>query len=225
MVPAPKGCRLQMKTVSTAVILLALAIASATGAIANDLVREMAKCAALEDVAKRIACYDDLAKTVGVDEPRTTSEKGPGDWTVTRSVSPVDDSETVTSYVRADKDISGWLHTYRPHIIVRCQEHKLDVFITTGMSAMVESGDYRSATIRFDKDPAIDVKMSESTDGEALFFSYKDKDSVLRGFEDHSSVLFRFVPFNSNPTYTTFSLRGSAKAIGEVRRACNSGAD
>src|ERR1044072_95774 len=111
---------------------------------------------------------------------KRSSAPAPGTWTVSTTTSPIDDSPTVVVSTRADKDISGWPRkTVRPELVVRCKEGKIDVYVTTGMTA---AGEYRSGTMRFDKQTAVRGSWANATDHEAIF--YADWPPVITFIED-----------------------------------------
>lgn len=56
---------------------------------------DVAKCAAEKADATRLVCYDRLARTLGVDKPKSTTTAGKGKWVVRSTTSPIDDSVNV----------------------------------------------------------------------------------------------------------------------------------
>jgi HEAT repeats/Type VI secretion system VasI, EvfG, VC_A0118 len=145
-----------------------------------------------------------------------------GGWTISKSVSKMDDSQTVVLRLQARSPISGWLaKSVTPALLLRCQEGDVSAFVNVGMHASVEAGNLEAATvtIRYDKNEAQDFSMGHSTDGEALFFG-NAKDAILQMLA-HQSMLFRFTPFNSSPQETSFNLRGLRAVIKHLETACD----
>lgn len=92
-------------------------------------------------------------------------------------------------------------------------------FINMGARATVEgNADEATITLRFDKLDAFQTVADESTDGVAFFL--RDPKEFIREAGAHSTLLVRFVPFNSQPQETTFALRGLAVAARPLQRAC-----
>jgi type VI secretion system protein VasI len=104
--------------------------------------------------------------------------------------------------------------------MLRCLEHKTELFIQTGMPPNVELGKTEGATVRFrlDSDPAIITIATKSTDGQALFLP--DANELIRELASHQRMLFGFTPFNSPAVETAFDLDGLADAVQTLRAAC-----
>jgi type VI secretion system protein VasI len=143
-----------------------------------------------------------------------------GKWQVSVGQSAADDSKTVVVSVSADSEITGWLAHERPDLIIRCQERKTSMYVTTGMPPAVETGNLDGATVllRFDKEKAFAVSTGKSTDSKALFIP--NAVGVTKQMIAHDQMLFRFTPFNASPQETTFDLRGLKSAIGPLQEAC-----
>lgn len=145
-------------------------------------------------------------------------------WQPRSEVSPMDDSRNVYLTLEADNEVSGWpARTFRPYMVLRCKEHKTSAFIQTGFRPTVEYGNVDGATVtlRFDKEKAYDINMSQSTDGEALFFP--EPISYIKKMLAHKKMLFRFTPFSSSPVITAFDLTGLGKAITPLQKSCGWG--
>ncbi len=179
---------------------------------------DFSACAKIADNLKRLSCYDNLAAPKTAELPTAV---GSGAWTVDKSISPLDDTQTVTLTLGADSEIHGWpATTFRPTIVIRCKEKKTNAYIVTGMSPTVEYGRTNEATItlRLDKIPAYSLVADESTDNKALFLP-SSTSSVKKWF-GHEQLLFQFTPFNSSTVMTTFKIGGLETAIKPLRSAC-----
>jgi hypothetical protein len=144
-----------------------------------------------------------------------------GNWSVDRARSSFDDSPTVELELRASKRISGWPNKVEtPVLVLRCQEHKTEVFIQTGMAPDVERGLFGRATVRLrlDDDPALQRIASKSTDGKALFLPQPV--SLIRSLAEHKRMVFGFTPFHSSPVETEFNLDGLSEAVKSLYQAC-----
>jgi type VI secretion system protein VasI len=152
--------------------------------------------------------------------PTNTPKPSTGKWRTEFDTSSFDDSQTVILYLKAEKEISGWLTDYTPVLYIRCKEHELDLFIDVGMSQDVEYGatDYSTVRIRLDSEEAQTLKMGHSTDGESLFSL--DPESWIEAMMHHDKMVFGFTPFNAPPVETNFDLRGLSEAIDPLLEAC-----
>jgi type VI secretion system protein VasI len=142
-------------------------------------------------------------------------------WTIERGRSPFDDSPTVTLLLKAETPIAGWPRKVEtPVLVLRCQEHKTEAFIRTGMTPNVEYGRLHAATVRMrlDRDPATKAITSESTDHIALFF--REPIPLIRSLLKHEQLTFGFTPFNSPAVETLFDLRGLDAAVIPLRESC-----
>src|SRR5215471_12153680 len=72
----------------------------ARAADCDKLMKELSECAANTDQEKRLAAYDELAKSLGI------TPRKPGSWSVAASTSPVDDTKSVTLGLGAEKEVS-----------------------------------------------------------------------------------------------------------------------
>ena len=135
--------------------------------------------------------------------PTNTLTPETGNWQSSFSTSAFDDSKIVKLSLLADDSVEGWLTTYTPWLNIRCQEHKLDVYVNVGMQINVESGLFQSATVRvrFDSNEAQDMIADESTDGEALFF--RNPSEMINSMLNHNRMIFGFIPFNASAVVTT----------------------
>src|SRR3990172_1720017 len=113
--------------------------------------KEFRLCGGIASVSERVNCYDNLQKKYG-GTPADLSAPKTG-WTFSRSKSPIDDTETIILTRKADSLINGWPDkSIRPILVMRCQEGKTEVYVNTGMAALVESGSGVTITVRFDKE-------------------------------------------------------------------------
>jgi type VI secretion system protein VasI len=183
--------------------------------------RKMLACAAKSNSLERLACFDDLAKTVGpIHEQQSNTV---GRWTIETSVSNFDDTSSVHLSLIANEKINGWLgKSYLPVLNIRCRERKTEAYIDFGMSPATEPELYDGATLQFriDKQPLFKAIATKSPDGTTLFL--KDPTSFIKRMLKAEHLLVRFVPFTSSAQETTFSIAGLEKAIVPLTEACKS---
>jgi type VI secretion system protein VasI len=182
--------------------------------------RDLARCAVTAPPVERLSCYDEIVRKLKLDGPWTQVEQK-GKWRLRQEKSKIDDSLSVMLSVEGDTEFKGWLKTITPALMLRCKEGKTEAYVVTGMHAHVEryNLDGATVTIRLDENKAFRVRMSESTDGEALFFS--DAKEIIQRMTKHQQMLFQFVPFNASPTMTTFPISDLEDTIKPLRAACH----
>ena len=182
---------------------------------------ELSECAGKKDEKARLSCFDVVS---GRYEPgkneRGVKSQAVSKWTISREVSPIDDSQTVTAILDADQPVSSWPgKTTIPSLVFRCKEKKTEAYIVTGSRADVEyGGEGSTVTIRMDKEEAKKQKMAASTDGMALFFGRSTE--AINMASKHKTMLFSFTPFSSNPVTTSFNLEGADAVAAEIKRTC-----
>ncbi len=145
----------------------------------------------------------------------------PKKWVVFTEKSKMDDSSTVVLSLQAENEANAWLDTIYAKLIVRCSEHKTDVYIDTGTSANPELGLYNQFTVRLrldDKKP-LTQRWTESTNNTALFAP--NAISLAKKLADSKSLIFEFTPFNSNTARIEFKTEGLGNLLPQVANACN----
>jgi hypothetical protein len=165
------------------------------------------------------------------DTPEVVQASPTDKWHVTEKQSPMDDSKTVVLAVDSDDEVQGPLGKVRPSLILRCQEKKTDIYVTTGMAANVEADGEHVVGIRLDDGAARHENWSESTDHAALFASdiiWNDHEPTFHGgriefakkLAAASQLTFQFTPFDGSPQTARFDLRGLDTHVHDVAEAC-----
>jgi ABC-type dipeptide/oligopeptide/nickel transport system ATPase subunit len=93
---------------------------------------------ALDRFVARLRRFDEIAASLG---RRTTSipSDDMGKWRAHRTVSPIDDSQTITLSLHANSTISAWPdRKARQSLIVRFKEGTLDCYINLGVAPNVD---------------------------------------------------------------------------------------
>ncbi len=178
--------------------------------------RELQRIRAITDDTQRLAAYDKL-----VDVGSQTSEAvRAGKWQTSRSTSPMDDQPVVALSLKAETPITGWPEKrHTPTLMIRYKEGKLVAYVVTGFTPNVEDIDTATATLRYDSDKAVNIRMDKSTDGEALF--WQKPEQAVRRMASAQQLVFRFTPFNSSPATTTFDLTGLSDAMTAIENVSN----
>lgn len=181
--------------------------------------RKMLTCAAKSNSLERLACFDDLAKTVGpIQEQQSDTVGG---WTIETNVSKFDDTKSVLLSLAANEKINGWLgKSHLPQLNIRCRERKAEAYIDFGMSPASEPELYNAATLQFriDKQPLFKAIATKSADGNTLFL--RDPTSFIKRLLKAEHLLVRFIPYTSSAQETTFSIADLDKVITPLTEAC-----
>ncbi|HML94178.1 MAG TPA: type VI secretion system-associated protein TagO [Thermodesulfobacteriota bacterium] len=144
-----------------------------------------------------------------------------GKWQISRDHSSMDDSKRVVLGLPAENIISGYLQTYQPTLIIRCQENKTDLYVNIGVSPNPELGLYNQHTvrIRLDDGKPFSERWSQSTSGDTLFAPQPI--ALARKMVSANKMLFEFVPYNSNAQIAEFDIWGLKPYLTELSETCN----
>lgn len=170
--------------------------------------------------AARQASPGTSATTTGGGASPATVTKPTGKWDLRTAQSSMDDSKTVHATLQASNSIEGWPRkTVKPTLFIRCKERKTEVFVQTDMPANPELGKFQQHTVqlRLDKKPATSVTADAATSNDALFLGGA---AMAKRFLGHTTLVFRFTPYNSPPQDATFDLTGIGEAVKPVKEAC-----
>lgn len=176
-------------------------------------------CKALSNNTERLACYDQLHSYVA-SAPVVQS-----DWTVEIDQSPLDDSQTVSMYVRSTeihRNMFG--QGNRLQLTLRCKEGKTAAFIWFADEFMASNtgGSHISLDYRIDDLPAQTVSVTPSTNNKAIgFWNQRQAKPFIESLFDHNSLYVRSTPFNGNQVGATFNIAGVRETITPLRSACN----
>ena len=197
--------------------ILIVGLISITSTVFAGTKEEIAKCAAINSDASRLICYDNLAKSLGVDKPISKVTIGKGIWSVREDRSQIDDSVNVYVSVPANEPIKSGYNVANPILYIRCAENKTNVFITWDL--YLGLNETRMLT-RFDKQKATTDTWLISTDNKAVFV----KGSAIafaKKIMKHDKLLTQITPYGENPVMATFDIRGLSEAIKPLRKACH----
>jgi hypothetical protein len=148
----------------------------------------------------------------------TATNNSMGGWEVTTSTRAIDDTRIVTIGVESRTPVRTWLDNVTPILAVRCNGSELESLVFVGSQVESDLDGIASIRIRFDSFPAQSLRMSESTTGDALFFT--NPREIVRQMLNARSMVFSFTPFNAATTETTFDLSGIGVAILPLIEAC-----
>ena len=177
---------------------------------------EIYKCSAKKPPAERLICFDNLAKSLGVDKPITTLTVGKGEWIANIEKSPINDSTNVYLSVKADQSVRSGYSTETPSLFIRCSEGKTSAFINWNLYLGLDS---TKMLTRLDKDPAVTKTFNISTDNKAVFVP-GSATNFAKQLMAHNTLLAQITPYGESPVMATFKIGGLTEAIKPLRSAC-----
>lgn len=177
---------------------------------------DIGKCAAKKAGAERLICYDNIAKTLGVDKPQTVVTAGKGKWIVRTDKSPINDTTNVYLSLSSEQSVRSGYNTVTPTLLIRCAEGKTNAYITWDLYLGLGS---TSMLTRLDKATAVTKTWSISTDNKAVFVSGSDI-IFAKQLMSHQTLLAQITPYSQSPVMATFDIGGLSEAIKPLREAC-----
>jgi len=177
--------------------------------------KEYAKCAVITGDLSRLECFDNLAKSKKLNGkqliPVSISDKGK--WEVSVKINPIDDSKTVTLFLKADSGENKWGKPI--YLIARCQSNTTDFYIAWN--------DYlgREANVltRVGNNKAIIRQWSISSDQEATF--HPKPVPFLKKMLKANKLISQITPYDANPVTAIFNTTGLINAIKPLRETCH----
>jgi hypothetical protein len=119
----------------------------------------------------------------------------------------------------ADQQVRVWTTHVRPTLVVRCLNHKTEVFVFTETPAKLESTDgTHTVKLTFDDAAETDERWPDSEEHDALFAP--DGTSLARRLASAHRLRFGFTPHNAAPVQVDFDLGDSAAVMSNVGRTC-----
>lgn len=176
-----------------------------------DLRRDLAEAGLIENGIERLAAFDGILSKHGLVAKAEADLGGEGEWILSRSTSPIDDSKTLRAALFSSNEVRTTAGMGPLTLIVRYMEGKLDVYINF---ENFMGGDAIRATVRFDTQPASQEELSISTDHTSGFFT-RSRWEVLEKLARSKRLLVRATPYSSNPITAEFDLTGFEKHFAE----------
>jgi len=186
----------------------------------EELEHKIASCAVLNGDLLRLACYDTLARSLGL-TVRTSplSPRSRGKWQVSITTNPLDDSQTVTLFLDANEATSTWRDPV--YLVLRCRGNKTEAYIRwhdyLGSEARV--------TWRIGSGEAQTALWPVSTNSESTFYpsNWFTPDAVVAFIKELLTVdqfVAQVTPYGESPITAVFDLTGLTNVIDPLREAC-----
>lgn len=197
------------------IILTALVLTISAPAMAQQIPSSLIEqCAVIEGDLARLACYDQIAKTLNLSgsHPAQAQLGDTGQWTVEKKTDPIDDTKTVNIFLTAD---SGNSRFGKPIMLMaRCDSEKTEMFIDW----QIYLGSEAKVTLRIGDSDAKTSKWTLSSDRQKSF--NKSPISTLEEMLTTDTMVAQITPFNQKPSTAVFNIAGLDEAIKPLREAC-----
>lgn len=187
-----------------------------TDNVSQISINEVAECTAIENSINRLACYDNLAKSLGLTKTsKTTSgDLGKGEWVTNVTTNPIDDSKTVVLSLISESGQSTY--GMPTSLSLRCKSNTTEAYIYWNDYL----GSEADVTTRIGEGRAQTRKWSISTDNEATFFPGSDI-TFIKNLMQVNKFVAQVTPYNESPVTLVFNIEGLSKAIKPLRETCN----
>ena len=193
---------------------LALILFSGVGAQASveKLTQRISFCKTIDSSVERLECFDNLEWSHFETSPTPSPPEVAGDWEVSESVNPIDDTSTVTA-ILSSENASNYLGE-KVTMILRCKSGRTEAYINwndyLGSRAIV--------TDRIDKAPAERLGWQLSTDSQASFRPRAQM--FMESLAEATTYLAQVTPYNESPVTASFNVLGARGVVDRIRVAC-----
>ncbi|HWC74762.1 MAG TPA: TonB family protein [Gemmatimonadales bacterium] len=135
-------------------------------------------------------------------------------WQVTE----LTDQPSVTLELQALNTVPSAVFKVRPILLVRCQEHELEVLVSTGL-VLGADGDFMTPVrIEWGAENPKETRWNRSTDSTSAFAP--DPRAFLPRFVSNPDLLFEIRPAGTAPQLIRFNGRGLERHLAQVDAAC-----
>jgi hypothetical protein len=126
---------------------------------------------------------------------------------------------SVAYELEADQQVRVWTTHVRPSLVVRCLNHKTEVFVYTETPSKIESTDgLHSVRLTFDDGGDSEERWPDSAEHDALFAP--DGTALARRISSAHHLRFGFSPHNADPVQVDFDLGDAATVVSHVAKTC-----
>lgn len=155
--------------------------------------------------------------TLAQDETPDSGLSG-GHWQISEAVSPFTDRVQVLTYIGSHEPVGeGPAREYAVLVVGCTYEGEFRILVGTRMPLANSWPDDPVVDIRFDREPAFELRMLASNDNESLVFP--DPDETLRFLEEHDTLLLGWRSVTGRRAIASFDLRGLTETLKNEPRA------
>ena len=167
----------------------------------------------------------DLVKQLASSNTPKTTPSNPklkGEWDVSSSINPLDDSTTVLSILLAKSGKGTWGDNVG--LLARCKSNKTEVFVAWGSymgSGGIYGSDLHPVTVRIGTDNSMNQYWSYSSNGKSTFAPQPIK--LLRQIVKSNStkLVLQASPYSESPITAVFDTTGAKESLATLAKTCN----
>ncbi|WP_225782110.1 type VI secretion system-associated protein TagO [Xenophilus sp. Marseille-Q4582] len=177
---------------------------------------ELARCASFGTDALRLNCFDQATKKLkpaSAPKAQVAVAGQKGKWSTSSDKDPLTDKPIF--YAMLDADEGKGKYGGPVSLIVRCKNNSTEAYVNWNSFL---GSDGIAVTYRVDKDAAVKVKWSISTDHKASFI--RNPIPLLKQIGDSSSFVVSLTPYSESPVTAIFNTSGGVAALADIRSAC-----
>ncbi len=202
-------------TKTLGIVIAATVFAFSVHSAQAGLPEELRKCAAITDVAKRVACYDGLAAKDAASE----AEKNKSRWSVTTTTSPITDRKDVFLRRRSDQTIkTSILGQASPVFLIQCINKKTSVAVNWDF---IVGGGTLPVTYRIDsgKPETVNVTVADNFRSISSVSSERSVE-FLKSLLGKKRLAVQITALSHGQVSAVFNVTGLETIITPLRKSC-----
>lgn len=143
-----------------------------------------------------------------------------GKWQPGKGVSPLDDSVTHMTTLRAEEMIKAGHKDIFVGLIARCKDGKVELMMGgPSLQYAVERDDVVTVRLRLDQQPPTTEQWTKDRFTREAIFAPRAP-GLLQQMMDAETLRLEFAPFNAPPVVVRFDVRGLRESITPIAHAC-----
>ncbi len=214
------------RAAGAAALILAVSVGAAADEAGADVQREIARCAAIEDLAGSTACYDSIADRLGIYRPSHASRQQTVNWDVGEETawslyaepSANEDVTNIVLRVPAGNRVGDERKGGRPVLWIACRENNMDVYVDFGF--FVSTHDPETVAIVDTRRPR-HVPFRVSTDNQKVgLWMGGAANGFVRRLAGGRRLLVQVTSANGTRLAPEFDIRGLEDALTLFEQQC-----
>jgi type VI secretion system VasI family protein len=173
-------------------------------------------CAALQQTAQRLECFDGLVSASSVAPVAGGAAQGGGKWLVSEDVDSLTSQVRITAILQSENSVAGRFgRSNYAALAIACRSNKTDVFVN--VRDFVSTSDVPVLT-RVDENPPVTRSWSVSTNYQSVFS--RQAVALAQELEGAGRFQLRVTPHGESPRSFDFDVRGLNVHLPKIRAAC-----